>query len=121
MKFGAHQNSLKESFEIFEQRPLRCYTIEHQQALNQDHYFHSQIAPGLSMVVFVDVAEGSSFSCHCLKMCLVRDVAPFEVVHEIMCDDIGFSSQSGIAIELVQADKENASIYFSARQVAEPG
>ncbi|MFO0117947.1 MAG: hypothetical protein ACK521_10175 [bacterium] len=52
---------------------------------------------------------------------MVRDEAPFEVVHEIMCDDIGFSSQSGIAIELVQADPENAAIFFSTRQVAEPG
>lgn len=28
MKFGAHQNSLKETFQIFEQKPLRCYYID---------------------------------------------------------------------------------------------
>ena len=54
-------------------------------------------------------------------MSLVRNEPPFAVVHEIICDDIGISRTTDIAIDLIKANSESAEVFFSARQRTEAG
>lgn len=113
---------MKFNYRIFNHRPLQVLTIcsddtnPNNQAIGSDHFFHCQVDPDFTIVAVVDFARKSAESNHSLKVCLQRNEAPFDKVHEILCDDTGLNKSSKVSLDLVFCDSSTGDVYCAVRE-----